>query len=86
MVLTRVYCYVCSSSQAEELLRQNRFYALPIIGEDAKEGQVLGVITQAEIAKAFRVRSALQAALREDDGTKDAINPAYELLVLGIAS
>lgn len=37
------------------MLRQHRYYALPILGQGKDADKLLGIITRAEIAKAFRV-------------------------------
>lgn len=43
--------------QAEEVLREHGLYALPVVGRDEEQAdRLLGLITRAEISKAFRVR------------------------------
>lgn len=43
--------------QAEEVLREHGLYALPVVGcGEEQADRLLGLITRAEISKAFRVR------------------------------
>lgn len=46
--------------QAEEILRNNGLYALPVVGRQGNDAdKLLGLITRAEISKAFRVRQPI---------------------------
>lgn len=55
---------IASRPQAEDILRSHGLYALPVVGQrEDNADKLLGLITRAEISKAFRVRLLCVAAL-----------------------